>query len=59
MNFKSDITKSKIVSNVESDGTALYYKSAKLNKINDNFTRFFKKILNLVQPLTILSQSNF
>lgn len=43
MNFKSDITKSQILSNVEIDGPALYYKSAKLNKINDNFTNFFKK----------------
>lgn len=41
MDYKSDITKSKILSNVESE--AFHYKSTKFNKINDNYTNFFKK----------------
>lgn len=43
MENKSDITKSKLLSNVDSDMLAFHYKSSKINKIND-FSTFFKKI---------------
>ena len=44
MEYKSDITKSKALSNIGSDMAAFHYKSTKLNnKINDNFSSFFKK----------------
>jgi len=59
MNFKSDITKSKILSNVESDGTALYYKSSKLNKINDNFAIFFKKKIKFSSAFDHIGSKQF
>jgi len=59
MNYKSDITKSKFLSNVESDGQTFHYKSSKFNKISDNFTSFFNKRIKFSSAFDHIGSKQF
>jgi len=59
MNYKSDITKSKFLSNVESDGQTFHYKVQNLIKLVIILQVFSTKELNLAQLLITLAQNNF
>jgi len=57
MDYRSDITKSKILSNVESE--TFHYKSTKFNKINDHFTNFFKKRIKFSSAFDHIGSKQF
>lgn len=59
MDYKSDITKLKILSNVESEEPAFHYKSTKFNKINDNFSSFFKKRIQFSSAFDHIGSKQF
>ena len=59
MNYKSDITKSKFLSNVESDGQTFHYNSSKFNKISDNFTSFFNKRIKFSSAFDHIGSKQF
>lgn len=58
MENKSDITKSKLLSNVDSDMLAFHYKSSKINKIND-FSTFFKKKIKFSSAFDHIGSKQF
>ena len=58
MENKSDITKSKFLSNVDSDMLAFHYKSSKINKIND-FSTFFKKKIKFSSAFDHIGSKQF
>lgn len=59
MENKSDITKSKFLSNVDSDMLAFHYKSSKINKINDFSTFFSKKKIKFSSAFDYIGSKQF